>query len=240
MTTVFISDLHLDAGRPATIEKFLNFARLEGIRASALYILGDLFEAWIGDDDIEPINFKVMEALATLTKTKIPCFFMHGNRDFLVDGTFADATGCQLIEDPKVVEIEGNQVLLTHGDLLCTDDEPYQELRRIVREPNWQRNFLSKTLEERRTIANDLRSRSLTETATKPAEIMDVNQDAVKTMMRDHNVKFLLHGHTHRPGVHTFTLDGCQATRIVLGAWDNQSSILLWDKKGFRLETIPH
>ena len=165
---------------------------------------------------------------------------MHGNRDFLIGDAFADTTGCQLIEDPKVVEIEGNQVLLTHGDLLCTDDEPYQELRRIVREPNWQRNFLSKTLKERRTIADDLRSRSLTETAAKPEEIMDVNQDAVKTMMRDHNVKFLLHGHTHRPGVHTFALDGRQATRIVLGAWDNQSSILLWDKKGFRLETIPH
>ena len=238
MTTVFISDLHLNASRPATIENFLNFARLEDIQANALYILGDLFEAWIGDDDIDPTNSKVMEALATLTKTETPCFFMHGNRDFLIGDIFADATGCQLIEDPKVVEIEGNQVLLTHGDLLCTDDEPYQELRRIVREPNWQRNFLSKTLEERRTIANDLRSRSLTETAAKPEEIMDVNQNAVKTMMRDHNVKFLLHGHTHRPGVHTFTLDGCQATRIVLGAWDNQSSILLWDKKGFRLETI--
>ena len=238
MTTVFISDLHLNASRPATIENFLNFARLEDIQVNALYILGDLFEAWIGDDDIDPTNSKVMEALATLTKTETPCFFMHGNRDFLIGDIFADATGCQLIEDPKVVEIEGNQVLLTHGDLLCTDDEPYQELRRIVREPNWQRNFLSKTLEERHAIANDLRSRSLTETAAKPEEIMDVNQNAVKTMMRDHNVKFLLHGHTHRPGVHTFTLDGCQATRIVLGAWDNQSSILLWDKKGFRLETI--
>jgi len=239
MTTTFISDLHLDAGRPKTVQTFLDFTRTEAIHANALYILGDLFEMWIGDDDIEPSNSRVMEALAEVAAAGVPCFYMHGNRDFLIGSAFFAATGGELIEDPKIVEIEGNQVLLTHGDVLCTDDKPYQELRRIVRNPYWQQNFLSKTLEERRAMAKDLRNQSLTETAAKPEDIMDVNQCAVKTMMQEHNVKFLIHGHTHRPGVHSFVLDGHQATRVVLGAWHEKGSVLCWNTKGFQLKTFP-
>ena len=239
MPTVFISDLHLDAGRPTAIHQFVGFARDEATRASALYILGDLFEAWIGDDDTDPSSTEVVDVLSEVSAAGVPCFFMHGNRDFLVGKRFEAATGCQLIEDPKVVQIEGQQVLLTHGDLLCTDDESYQALRAIVRNPNWQRDFLAKSLEERRAIAEDLRKKSRAETAAKPEDIMDVNQGAVEDMMRKHGVTLLLHGHTHRPGVHRFTLDGQDATRIVLGAWHEQGSVVRWDTEGFRLDTLP-
>jgi len=239
MTTLFVSDLHLDSERPAGIRQFLNFVEQEAADATALYILGDLFEAWIGDDDTDPGNGPVIEALANLKLRGVPCFFMHGNRDFLVGKRFAAATGCRLLEEHEVVELEGTRVLLTHGDLLCTDDKPYMGLRATVRDPAWQRDFLAKPLEERRKIADELRDRSQEATAEKPPEIMDVNQETVAFTMREHGVRVLLHGHTHRPGIHHFELDGVAATRIVLGAWYEQGSVVRWDTDGFRLETLP-
>jgi UDP-2,3-diacylglucosamine hydrolase len=163
---------------------------------------------------------------------------MHGNRDFLVGRRFATATGCELLAEYEVLELEGQRVLLTHGDLLCTDDKPYMALRAEVRDPRWQRDFLAKSMEERRTIAGDLRAKSQEATAAKAEEIMDVNQSAVEAAMRQHDVQLLLHGHTHRPGVHGFTLDGRDATRIVLGAWYEQGSVVRWDQNGFELETL--
>lgn len=239
MTTLFISDLHLDSERPAGVRQFLRFLEQDAANAGALYILGDLFEAWIGDDDTHPGNGPVVEALANLKLRGVPCFFMHGNRDFLVGKRFAAATGCQLLEEHEVVELEGARVLLTHGDLLCTDDEPYMALRATVRDPDWQRDFLAKPVEERRMIADDLRDRSQQAIAEKPPEIMDVNQKTVELTMRAHGVRILLHGHTHRPGVHHFELDGTEATRIVLGAWYEQGSVVRWGADGFRLETLP-
>lgn len=239
MTTLFISDLHLDSERPAGVRQFLRFLEQDAANAGALYILGDLFEAWIGDDDTHPGNGPVIEALANLKLRGVPCFFMHGNRDFLVGKRFAAATGCQLLEEHEVVELEGARVLLTHGDLLCTDDEPYMALRATVRDPDWQRDFLAKPVEERRMIADDLRDRSQQAIAEKPPEIMDVNQETVEFTMRAHGVRILLHGHTHRPGVHHFELDGTEATRIVLGAWYEQGSVVRWGADGFRLETLP-
>ena len=238
MPTLFISDLHLDAGRPASIEQFLRFMERDAPGATALYILGDLFEAWIGDDNTDPEHAPVIAALAALRLKGIPCFFMHGNRDFLIGKRFAAATGCELLAEKEIVEIQGEKVLLTHGDLLCTDDAPYMALRAQVRDPQWQRSFLAKPLQERRLIAAALRDKSQTATATKPEAIMDVNQTTVESMMRRHGVRLLLHGHTHRPGVHQFSLDGTDATRIVLGAWYEQGSAVRWDSSGYRLETL--
>jgi len=238
MTTLFISDLHLDVDRPTGIARFLNFMERDASEATALYILGDLFEAWIGDDDTNPGYKPIISALAKLKRQNIPCYLMHGNRDFLLGRRFATATGCVLLAENEVLLIEGQRVLLTHGDLLCTDDKPYMALRTEVRDPRWQREFLTKSIEERSAIADDLRSQSFAATAAKTAEIMDVNQSTVEAAMREHDVSILLHGHTHRADVHRFTLDGAEATRIVLGAWYEQGSVVRWDENGFVLETL--
>ena len=238
MTALFISDLHLDAERPDCTEQFLEFMRTEARAASALYILGDLFEAWIGDDDTDPAHAPIIAALAELRRDNVPCYFMHGNRDFLIGKRFAAATGCVLLDDWHVIEMSGQRAVLTHGDLLCTDDTSYQELRKMVRDPAWQRKFLAKPLDERRAIVTDLRERSKTETAAKPAEIMDVNQAAVESALRQHGVRILLHGHTHRPAVHELVADDAPATRIVLGDWHTGGSVLRWDETGFSLETL--
>jgi UDP-2,3-diacylglucosamine hydrolase len=238
MTTLFISDLHLDVDRPTSIARFLDFMQREARHASALYILGDLFEAWIGDDDTNPGYAPIIAALADLKLVGVPCFFMHGNRDFLIGKRFATATGCRLLAENAVVEIERDRVLLTHGDLLCTDDKPYMALRAVVRDPAWQREFLAKPPAERRRIADDLRSKSQTAIAAKSEEIMDVNQSAVEAAMRRHDVSILVHGHTHRPAVHTFSIDGQDATRIVLGAWYDHGSVVRWDENGFDLATL--
>ena len=238
MNTVFISDLHLDAEQPAGIARFLRFLERETATTETLYILGDLFEAWIGDDTTDPAFEPVIGALAELKRRGIPCFFMHGNRDFLIGAQFAAATGCRLLGDYETIEVAGQRVLLTHGDLLCTDDEPYMALRAVVREPAWQRDFLGKSIAERRAFADKLRDRSRAAIAEKPPEIMDVNQHTVEAAMRTHGVNLLLHGHTHRPGIHRFVLDGSKATRIVLGAWYEQGSAVRWNTEGFRLETL--
>lgn len=238
MAALFISDLHLHADRPAGIERFLRFVRNDAVEARALYILGDLFEAWIGDDDADPAHAPIVTALAELHGRDVPCYFMHGNRDFLIGPRFAAATGCRVLEEWHIAQIEGRRVLLTHGDLLCTDDKPYMELRGMVRDPGWQRDFLAKPLRERRAIADALRERSQTETASKPAEIMDVNDDAVAAALREHGVDVLVHGHTHRPGVHELGTADRPATRIVLGAWYETGSVLRWDERGFRLEVL--
>ncbi|HLF10734.1 MAG TPA: UDP-2,3-diacylglucosamine diphosphatase, partial [Gammaproteobacteria bacterium] len=163
---------------------------------------------------------------------------MHGNRDFLLGQRFCEATGCRLLGDFERIEVHGDPVLLTHGDLLCTDDTRYMTLRATLRAAAWQRDFLAKSLPERRTIAADLRRLSATEIAAKPEDIMDVNQATVEHTMRRFDVDLLLHGHTHRPAVHRFPLNGREATRIVLGAWHDGASVVSWDTAGFRLEQL--
>jgi UDP-2,3-diacylglucosamine hydrolase len=239
MAALFISDLHLDSDRPAATRQFIAFVRREAHRAEKVYILGDLFEAWIGDDDDDPSIDPILDALTDLTRAGAACFFMHGNRDFLVADRFAARTGCRLLGDFETLELYGERVLLTHGDLLCTDDTRYMTLRATVRDPAWQRDFLAKPLAERRKIARELRALSQTEIAAKSEQIMDVNAGSVAAVMRDSGVRTLLHGHTHRPGVHRFTLDGAAATRIVLGAWYERGSYVRWDESGFALETLP-
>jgi UDP-2,3-diacylglucosamine hydrolase len=238
VATLFISDLHLDAGEPEMIRRFTEFIEQEALAASALYILGDLFEAWIGDDDDDARLEPIIAALAAVTAAGIPCAVMHGNRDFLLGPRFCALTGCRLLGDFERIDLHGEEVLLTHGDLLCTDDERYMALRATLRAPDWQRNFLAKPLLERHQIAAGLRDMSASEVASKSYEIMDVNQSAVEQTMREFGVTLLLHGHTHRPAVHRFVLDGKPAARIVLGAWHDQPSIVRWDTSGFRLVTL--
>jgi UDP-2,3-diacylglucosamine hydrolase len=238
VTTLFISDLHLDAGEPDTIQRFVKFVATEARAARAVYILGDLFEAWVGDDEDDPRLAPVQAALADLTRAGVPCSLMHGNRDFLIGPKFCEATGCRLLGDYERVDLYGSTVLLTHGDLLCTDDTRYMSLRGTLRNPAWQRDFLAKPLAERRKIAAELRQLSAAEIAAKSYDIMDVNQTTVERVMREHDVSLLLHGHTHRPAIHQFALDEKPAVRIVLGAWYEHASIVRWNERGYRLETL--
>lgn len=238
MATLFISDLHLDARHPEISRQFLSFLEASA-GAEALYILGDLFELWIGDDDPDPEKRRIVQALKTFTAQGVPCFVMQGNRDFLYGERFAAESGCQLLEDPVVVHLYGERVLVTHGDALCTDDSSYQHLRAMVRDPRWQRKFLQLTPEQRLTLAETARAGSKAHIAKAAKTIMDVNEATVATAMRAAGVTTLLHGHTHRPAIHRFILDGQPATRIVLGDWYEQGSALSWNEKGFELSTLP-
>jgi UDP-2,3-diacylglucosamine hydrolase len=239
MTTLFISDLHLDPARPDITDQALAWLDEDARDAEAVYILGDLFESWVGDDDPEPEKQRIVAALKRLGNSGVPCYFMHGNRDFMVGEGFAAASGCTLLADPTIIELHGTRVALMHGDTLCTDDHEYQAFRRVARNPDWQRAMLARPLAERLAIAQQLRKASAAAMAGKSEEIMDVNQDAVIAAMRAHGVHTLLHGHTHRPAVHRFELDGEDATRIVLGDWYTQGSVLAWDANGFVLHTLP-
>ena len=238
MTAIFISDLHLTAGDAETTRRFVEFMEGPARAARDLYILGDLFEAWIGDDDDDPRLEPIVAALRKLTDSGVACALMHGNRDFLLGQRFCEATGARLLGDYERVTLGGESVLLTHGDLLCTDDTRYMTLRAELRSKQWQRDFLARPLAERRQIASDLRQLSATEIAAKDEYIMDVNQAAVERTMRDHGVTLLVHGHTHRPAVHRFELDGRPAARIVLGAWYHDPSIVRWTDEGFALERL--
>ena len=238
MTTLFISDLHLTAGDTETTRRFVELMDGPAREARELYILGDLFEAWIGDDDDDPRLAPIVGALRRLTDSGVACALMHGNRDFLLGKRFCAMTGSRLLGDYARVTLFDQPVLLTHGDLLCSDDTRYMTLRAELRSAEWQREFLARPLDERRQIASDLRQLSATEIAAKDEYIMDVNQGTVESTMREHDVRLLVHGHTHRPAVHRFDLDGRPAARIVLGAWYHEPSIVRWTAAGFELEAL--
>ncbi|MBI5040345.1 MAG: UDP-2,3-diacylglucosamine diphosphatase [Gammaproteobacteria bacterium] len=238
-TTLFISDLHLDARRPAITTLFQDLlAGLDPQVCAGLYILGDLFEAWIGDDNDDAHDQRILAALHATTARGIPIWVMHGNRDFLLGETFAHATGCTLLADPTLIQLNGEPTLLMHGDTLCTDDHEYQQFRTLVRNPAWQQQFLAKPLAERRAIAANLRETSRQRTGEKDAEIMDVNPQTVEATLRAHGVRRLIHGHTHRPATHNLSIDGERAQRIVLGDWYEQGSVLRCDEDGLHLETL--
>jgi UDP-2,3-diacylglucosamine hydrolase len=239
MTTLFISDLHLEADRPDIGKQFLQFLQTEASEADDLYILGDLFEAWVGDDDPNTHYFSIKRALRKLTDGGIPVYFMHGNRDFMVGKGFANETGVKILGDPYKVTMYGQQTLLSHGDMLCIDDVQYQRVRKMVRDPDWQASMLAKPLKERLRIAREARRQSLEQTINKSLEIMDVNQGEVERVIREYNVDVLLHGHTHRPAVHTVDLGNRKAKRIVLGDWYEQGSVVRWDSRGPKLEALP-
>jgi UDP-2,3-diacylglucosamine hydrolase len=236
---LFVSDVHLDAGTDAATEQFLDFLQTRAARAEALYILGDLFEVWIGDDDPEPQKERILSALAALTRGGVACFVVHGNRDFLLGERFARRTGCTLLPDPFVAEFGGERVLVTHGDALCTDDSSYQELRSIVRDPVRQRRFLALPVETRAALADRARAGSRAHTARVVPTIMDTNPNAVAAAMRATGVRRLIHGHTHRPAVHEMLLDDVPAQRIVLGSWYEQGSYLSYEAGRYELCELP-
>jgi len=236
--TLFISDLHLDPERPAVTELFLELLDTRARGADAIYILGDLFEAWVGDDDTGPMNLAVCEGLKKCAVAGTPVFIMHGNRDFLLGARFATASGCTLLGDPTLIDLYGTPTLLMHGDLLCTDDTEYMAFRRMVRDSEWQRQLLSRPLQERQQMAREMRDRSREQTGGKPESIMDVNKEAVIKTMTDHRVQRLIHGHTHRPAIHDLLISGEPAQRIVLGDWYEQGSLLECTASGCRLEEL--
>jgi UDP-2,3-diacylglucosamine hydrolase len=247
VTTLFISDLHLDGSRPDISAQFLQFLNTGARQADALYILGDLFEVWIGDDDNDAEKVRVQAALRNFTASGIPCYVMHGNRDFLLGKRFCANTGCTLLPDPSVIELYGRRVLLMHGDSLCTDDRHYQRARRILRNPIIKGIFRRLSLSQRQRHGANIRAKSQAHInnllSASMTQIMDVNDAAVRQTLTLHGVDLLIHGHTHRPAVHSLTVNNVAATRIVLGDWYTQGSVLYCDAHGFDvgfdLRTLP-
>ena len=235
MHTLFISDLHLSPERPEITALFLDFLHNRARAAEALYILGDLFEVWIGDDDTSSLADEVATALRALRDSGTRILFIHGNRDFLLGRRYAERAGLELLPEIRVIDLHGEPTLILHGDTLCTDDIDYQAFRARVRNPRWQRRMLRLPLFLRRFQARRMRRASRRSTKMKAPRITDVNPDTVITTMRDHGVRRMIHGHTHRPAVHEFELDGRPARRIVLGDWYHQGSMLQCDAAGCRL-----
>jgi UDP-2,3-diacylglucosamine hydrolase len=232
MTTLFISDLHLEADRPDIADQFLRFLETEALNADALYILGDLFESWVGDDDPNEHYTWIKQALKKLTRKNIPVYFMHGNRDFMIGDGFAEETGVTLLPDPYIADIQGGKVLLSHGDAYCTDDVEYQAIRKMTRDPQWQAMMRQKPLEERLAFAAHARAASKAHGGAISDDITDVNAGAIDVALREAGVNIMLHGHTHRPAVHELDVDGKRAQRIVLGDWYEQGSVVRWDEEG--------
>lgn len=239
MSTLFIADLHLDESRPDIVQLFVRFLREEAARAAALYILGDLFETWIGDDAPNAAGDAAAAGLAELRRQGVPCFYIHGNRDFLLGDAWARRAGLSLLPDPSLIAIEGKPVLLMHGDRLCTDDVAYQTFRARSHTPAWQHEFLARSLAERKAIAAGARAESRRHTATVDERITDVNPEAVSAALRAQGARLLIHGHTHRPADHAIRVDGEPARRIVLGDWYEQGSVLRLRDGRFELATLP-
>ena len=225
--TLFISDLHLHATRPTTSAAFFRFMNDDATSARALYILGDLFEYWVGDDqlDHDPLALDVANALKRSANEGVSIFFMRGNRDFLIGPRFAEAAGLTLLDDPTVIDVDGKPWLLLHGDTLCTDDVDYQRFRLEARDPAWQAAFLAKPYDTRVDIAKNIRARSTTEKAAKPEDIMDVSTTTVEACFRQHGYIDMIHGHTHRPARHVHVVDGRECVRQVLADWHDEARL---------------
>ena len=239
MATLFIADLHLQTEEPAITAGFLRFLRGEAKSADALYILGDLFEAWIGDDDPNPLHREMAAAIKALVDSGVPCFFIHGNRDFLLGKRYARESGMTLLPEEQVLDLYGRKVLIMHGDTLCTDDTGYQAFRAKVQTPWIQKLFLALPLFIRKRIAARMRADSKAANSGKSMAIMDVNPQAVVRVMEKHRVQWLIHGHTHRPDVHTLTANGESAHRVVLGAWHSEGSMVSVTPDGVELIAVP-
>lgn len=238
MPTLFISDLHLSPTRPETTRELTALLQGPARHAVALYVLGDLFDYWIGDDDLdEPHHRSVVEQFAQLSANGVALYFMHGNRDFLLGERFVRACGGTLLPEEHVLELYGTRTLLTHGDQLCTDDVSYQAFRRQVRDPQWQQTILQLPLAERKARALAFREASDLAKSEKSMAIMDVNPDAVATLLRRYGYPRLIHGHTHRPAQHLHQVDGHRCERWVLADWYQQASYLICDRDGIRTAT---
>ena len=246
MTTLFISDLHLDSTRPAITELFGRFLRREAKSAEALYVLGDLFEAWVGDDDPSETGVYVASGLKEVTDAGVPVYFIRGNRDFLLGQDFALRAGFRVLPDPAVVLLYGKPTLLMHGDILCTDDIAYQTFRTQTRNPTWQAQFLSQPLQARLAFAAQARAASQAHQAklreggndVRFETVTDVTPDTVEATFARFGIDTMIHGHTHRPALHDLQVNGRECRRIVLGDWYEQGSVLRVDADGYRLESL--
>lgn len=230
MTTYFISDLHLERIESPITNIFTAF--LDDLNQNdSLYILGDLFESWIGDDNVSELSQYISDRLLMLSERDISVAIMHGNRDFLIGEDFCKASSIKLINDPRIIEIDTKKVMLTHGDELCTDDKEYQAFRSVVRNPLWQKDFLNFPISKREKIAGEAKDASKDSKENKAMEIMDVNTDAVLKAFNDHDIEIMIHGHTHRPNIHKVSNEGKNLTRYVLGDWSKNSAIILkWNE----------
>lgn len=237
--TLFISDLHLSEDEPHITQLFLDFIRNTAPQAEALYILGDFFEYWAGDDDRNtPFHQQIITAINKLSQQGTPVYLMHGNRDFLMDQQLADDCNATLLPDPSIINLYGTPTLLTHGDAMCTDDKQYQAFRLQVRDSIWRNNFLNQPLTQRKATIEQLRKMSETQKQTKAMDIMDVNLDAVAELFRSHQYPRMIHGHTHRQKQHQHEVDGKVCERWVLGDWHKTGNALCCDADGCRFETI--
>jgi UDP-2,3-diacylglucosamine hydrolase len=236
---LFISDLHLAWDKPEITHRFLKFLSTRAQKAQALYILGDLFDTWVGDDDFSPPTLKIREALKNLSSSGTQIYLQQGNRDFLLGNQFCTDTGITLLDDHVVIDLFGEPTLLMHGDLLCTDDLPYQAFRDKSRTAEWRHYVLSKPLFVRLLAARWYRIRSFFHKRKKSQEIMDVNQDTVVGTMTKYNCPRLIHGHTHRPKIHSFNINGKPAQRYVLAAWSKDTGeVLAWNHNGSQIEAL--
>jgi len=237
---LFVSDLHLDATAPDAVTQFRRFLEDEASHSAGLYILGDLFETWIGDDDNEAVRGEICDALHRLTGSGTPCWIMRGNRDFLLGEQFERRSGCELLPDPVLLQIGSLRAVLCHGDLLCTADHGYQQFRTLSRSAAFQSAYLRLPLTTRRALAHMARASSHEHTRRMRSDIMDVDETAVAAALRCGDSDLLIHGHTHRPGIHRHMVDGRSATRIVLGDWYDQGSCLVLEADGrYELLTLP-
>jgi UDP-2,3-diacylglucosamine hydrolase len=232
--TLFISDLHLDASQPKKIQLFLDFLEQQAAKADALYILGDFFEVWIGDDATSSFHKNIIAALKKLTQAQVPVYIMHGNRDFLLGGRFLQNTGCQLLADPTLINLYGTPTLLMHGDTLCLSDTSYLRFRRWARHPFYQKAYLALPLSWRQHIANKLRKKSQQRAQKSNYLYIDADENEAMRMMLAYHAQLLIHGHTHRPSIQYFLLDGHFANRIVLSDWEETGNVLVCDSSGVR------
>ncbi|MBU2705385.1 UDP-2,3-diacylglucosamine diphosphatase [Zooshikella marina] len=240
MSVLFISDLHLQAKRPDLTAALAQFLIEQAPQAESLYILGDLFDAWLGDDAMDDLQQTVASQIRQLINSGTAVYFMHGNRDFLIGEDFAAQTGVQLLKDPCVITLGDQPVLLSHGDQLCTADKDYMAFRHYIRNPATIQKLLSLSVAERIAMAENIRNQSQAANQAKTDEIMDVTPAEVEKLMTEHDVKCFIHGHTHRPAIHTLTINQQPAQRIVLGDWDKKGWMLHWDESaGFSLTEFP-
>jgi UDP-2,3-diacylglucosamine hydrolase len=238
MHSILVSDLHLSPERPSMCSLFLRFAEEQAKHAQAVYILGDLFDYWAGDDDPDPFNASVLAALRMLARQKVQVYLMHGNRDFLMGAQLARECGATLLEDPTLVTLYGAPTLLMHGDTLCTDDVKYQEFRSKVRDANYQKTFLAQPLQTRKRIIAALRAENAEEKELKSDDIMDVVPSAVEAVLREYGYPRLIHGHTHRPALHIHQIDAHRCERWVLGDWYQHATYLCCDAQGCRSQAL--
>lgn len=237
MTIAFISDLHLSAQRPSSISLFTDFMEKSGCLLESVYILGDLFDYWIGDDASDELGYtKVEAALKQTTDSGTKVYFIAGNRDFLVGNAFAARTGVKILEDMTILELENQRIMISHGDQFCIDDSEYLRMRKQFHDPAWQNAFLSKSIEERKAITMQLREKSEQSKMDKSMEIMDVNEDEIKRVLEENTLDIIIHGHTHRPYVHAIELKGKSCRRYVLGEWKSERSVIYGNQGKYYLK----